>query len=173
EILASGNLVEDELTLAIVDERLNTLASDGISSYIFDGFPRTTAQAVGLDQLLETRGQKVDAVIELTVPEDVLIERMSSRRVCSGCGANYNLAFQTTQRDDICDQCGGQLVQRPDDMPGAIRKRLQLYNDLTKPLLDFYGARGLVTTVDGNQDVERVQEAIVHVLSAAAINSEA
>ncbi len=173
EILAAGDLVEDDITLAIVAERLDQLASDGVHGVIFDGFPRTATQAVGLDLLLEQRDQKIDAVIELAVPEEVLVERMSGRRVCTNCGAAYNLAFQSTQESGICDKCGGELVQRPDDMPTAIRKRLQLYNDLTKPLLDFYESRRLVTTVDGNQHVETVQQTIVDAVSAATINQKA
>ncbi len=173
EILASGGLVSDDVTLAMVAERLDQLATEGVRGVIFDGFPRTAAQAEGLDALLEERGQKIDGVIELSVPEDVLIARMSGRRVCANCGASYNLAFQTTRKPGICDECGGELVQRSDDMPDAIRKRLQLYNDLTKPLLDFYGSRGLVSTVDGNQNVETVQQAIVDAVTASPVDQTA
>jgi adenylate kinase len=170
QILASGNLVSDDITLAMVDDRLDEIAADGIGGVIFDGFPRTAAQAEGLDRLLAERDQTVDRVIELLVPEKVLIQRMSGRRVCANCGANYNLAFQATNVEGICDRCGGELIQREDDLPESIHKRLQLYNDLTKPLLDFYGSRNLVTTVDGNQDVESVQQEIVDAIAAAAID---
>lgn len=172
DILATGNLVSDDITLGLVARRLDSIAAEGIRSIIFDGFPRTAAQAEGLDGLLAERGQTVDAVIELAVPEDVLIERMSGRRVCAECGTGYNLSFQTTQSPGICDKCGGVLIQRPDDMPGAIHKRLQLYEELTRPLLDFYGNRGLVATIDGNQHVEYVQQAIVDAVTAAPVNSE-
>jgi adenylate kinase len=172
EILASGNLVSDDVTLAMVAERLDALAAEGIRGVIFDGFPRTAAQAEGLDTLLAERDQHVDAVIELVVPEDVLIQRMSGRSVCAECGTAYNLAFQNTRQSGICDKCGGKLVQRPDDMPDAIRKRLELYRELTAPLLDFYRSRGLVSTIDGNQHVETVQQAIVDAVSAAAVNPE-
>ncbi len=173
EILASGHLVQDDVTLAIVAERLDKLANDHVRGVIFDGFPRTATQAVGLDALLELRDQKIDAVIELAVPEEILVERMSGRRLCANCGTAYNLAFQSTRQPGICDKCGGELVQRDDDMPTAIRKRLQLYNDLTKPLLDFYESRGVVTTVDGNQHVEIVQQTIVNAVTASAINKKA
>lgn len=172
-ILASGELVSDDITLAMVDGRLDEIAADGIGGVIFDGFPRTAAQAQGLDTLLSDRGQQIDRVVELTVPDSVLIERMSGRRVCADCGANYNLAFQSTRAEGICDKCGGELVQRDDDMPESIRKRLQLYNDLTKPLLDFYGSRGLVTTINGNQHVESVQQAIVDALAATPVDQTA
>jgi len=172
-ILASGELVSDDITLAMVDGRLDEIAADGIGGVIFDGFPRTAAQAQGLDTLLADRGQQIDRVVELTVPDSVLIERMSGRRVCADCGANYNLAFQSTRAEGICDKCGGELVQRDDDMPESIRKRLQLYNDLTKPLLDFYGSRGLVTTINGNQHVESVQQAIVDALAATPVDQTA
>lgn len=170
ETLAAGNLVSDDITLAIVAERLDHLAAEFVTGVIFDGFPRTAAQAEGLDALLQERSQKIDAVIELSVPEDVLIERMSGRRVCGECGTAYNLAFQATREPGKCDKCGGALTQRPDDMPDAIRKRLQLYKDLTQPLLDFYARRGLVTTVDGNQHVETVQQAIVDAVAATAVD---
>jgi len=173
EVLASGNLVSDDITLAMVDDRLDQIAEDGIGSVIFDGFPRTAAQAEGLDRLLAERGQRVDRVIELAVPDNVLIERMSGRRVCSNCGANYNLSFQSTKAEGICDKCGGELIQRDDDMPESIRKRLQLYNELTKPLLDFYGSKGLVTTINGNQHVETVQQAIVDALAATPVDQTA
>lgn len=172
EILASGSLVSDDITLAIVADRLDNIAAKGIGGVIFDGFPRTLAQAEGLDRLLADRGQTIDRVVELAVPESVLIERMSGRRVCASCGANQNVSGQSSDVTAICDKCGGELIQRPDDMPEAISKRLQLYNDLTKPLLDFYGSRGLVVTIDGNQDVEAVQQAIVDALAAVPVDSE-
>ncbi len=172
EILASGSLVSDDITLAIVADRLDNIAAEGIGGVIFDGFPRTLAQAEGLDRLLADRGQTIDRVVELAVPESVLIERMSGRRVCASCGANQNVSGQSSDVTAICDKCGGELIQRPDDMPEAISKRLQLYNDLTKPLLDFYGSRGLVVTIDGNQDVEAVQQAIVDALAAVPVDSE-
>jgi adenylate kinase len=173
EILAKGELVSDDITLAMVDDRLDQIAADGIGSVIFDGFPRTTAQAKGLEGLLAKRQEKVDRVIELAVPDDVLIERMSGRRVCEKCGANYNLSFQSTAVEGACDKCGGELIQRDDDKPESIRTRLQLYNELTKPLLDFYGAKGLVTTIDGNQHVETVQQAIVDALAATPVDQTA
>lgn len=172
EILASGSLVSDDITLAIVADRLDNIAAEGIGGVIFDGFPRTLAQAEGLDRLLVDRGQTIDRVVELAVPESVLIERMSGRRVCASCGANQNVSGQSSDVTATCDKCGGELIQRPDDMPEAISKRLQLYNDLTKPLLDFYGSRGLVVTIDGNQDVEAVQQAIVDALAAVPVDSE-
>lgn len=173
EILASGNLVSDDITLAMVDGQLDQIAAGGIGGVIFDGFPRTAAQAEGLDTLLAERGQQIDRVIELAVPDDVLVERMSGRRVCANCGANYNLAFQSTRVEGVCDKCGGPLVQRDDDLPASIRKRLQLYNDLTKPLLDFYGSRGLVSTIDGNQHVESVQQAIIDAVTATPVDQKA
>lgn len=173
EILAAGHLVSDDITLAMVAERLDTIAANRVSGVIFDGFPRTEAQAEGLDELLRERGQEIDHVIELAVPESVLIERMSGRRVCTSCGASYNLAFQSTKVPGVCDKCGGELVQRPDDMPEAIHKRLQLYSEMTKPLLDFYGKRGLVATIDGNKDVETVQQAIVDAIAASTVDQTA
>ncbi len=166
EILASGSLVSDDITLAIVAARLDKIAAEGIGGVIFDGFPRTLAQAEGLDRLLADRDQQIDRVIELAVPDEVLVERMSSRRVCASCGA------AGTSSNTVCDRCGGELIRRADDEPDAIRKRLQLYEELTKPLLDFYGSRGLVATIDGNQDVQSVQAAIVGALEAVPVDSQ-
>lgn len=172
EILASGDLVSDDITLAIVADRLDAIAADGIRGVIFDGFPRTAAQAEGLDRLLAARHQKIDRVIELVVPEEVLVERISGRRVCSNCETNYNIAFQPTKVEGVCDRCGGELVQRADDQPDAVRKRLKLYGELTHPLLEFYGKRGLVSTIDGNQNVDAVQQAIVDALKAAPVDPQ-
>ncbi len=159
---------------AIVAERLDKLAAERVRGVIFDGFPRTAAQAEGLDMLLQERGQT-----------DRCGRRARRARRCADraherppglrriAAAAYNLAFQATREPGICDKCGGELEQRPDDMPDAIRKRLQLYNDLTKPLLDFYGGRGLVTTVDGNQHVETVQQAIVDAVAASPVDQTA
>ncbi len=166
EILASGSLVSDDITLAVVAARLDKIAAEGIGGVIFDGFPRTLAQAEGLDRLLADRDQQIDRVIELAVPDEVLVERMSSRRVCASCGS------AGTSSNAVCDRCGGELIRRADDEPDAIRKRLQLYEELTKPLLDFYGSRGLVATIDGNQDVQSVQAAIVGALEAVPVDSQ-
>ena len=173
EILASGGLVSDDITLDMVANRLDQIAAEGFDGVIFDGFPRTAAQAEGLDRLLTARGQSVDRVIELVVPDEVLVERMSNRRVCSACGANQTVSPESPEAKSACDTCGGELVRRADDEPEAIRKRLHLYDELTKPLIDFYDSRGLVSTIDGNQDVEAVQTAIVDALAAVPVDSEA
>lgn len=175
EILAAGDLVSDDTTLAMVDARLDEIKASGIGSVIFDGFPRSIAQAEGLDRLLAKRGQQVDQVFELAVPESELIHRMSGRRICSKCGETFNITIpgKTPNVEDVCDKCGGELTQRPDDQPTAISKRLSIFNETTKPLLAFYGERGLVITIDGNQDVQSVQKAIVDALAATPVDSEA
>jgi adenylate kinase len=166
-----GELVPDDLTIALVAERLDALdrareVGQPIAGAVYDGFPRTQAQADALDRLLATRGDAVSAVIAIDVPRDVLIERLSGRRVCSGCGRVYNVAFDPPQVEGICDACGGVLVQRADDTPDAVAKRLDLYDMETAPLLERYAERGLVVRVNGDHPIEEVTESIVAAIEA-------
>lgn len=167
-ILARGDLVPDELTNAIVRERLEeiarTKAAGEVNGALFDGFPRTAAQAEALDQILAEHDDSVTVVIELLVDPEKLIDRLSKRRVCANCGAVYNLEADPPAVAGVCDRCGGALVQRDDDKPEPIRRRLALYAEQTAPLLTYYGQRGLVEQVDGDQpiaDVTATIEAIV------------
>lgn len=144
-VIDSGQLVGDDIMVGIVAERLK--ADDARTrGYILDGFPRTVAQAVALDDI--TSDSPVDMAIDLDVPRDLVLSRLSARRVCRDCGAN----FQATGQDPspwTCDNCGGDVVQRDDDTPAAINQRLDLYETQTQPLIDYYGSSSRLVTVDG------------------------
>lgn len=159
-VIDSGQLVGDDIMVGIVAERLK--ADDArLRGYILDGFPRTVAQAVALDDI--TSDSPVDMAIDLDVPRDLVLSRLSARRVCRDCGAN----FQATGQDPspwTCENCGGDVVQRDDDTPAAINQRLDLYETQTQPLIDYYGSSSRLVTVDGvgsPDDVfERLTEAV-------------
>jgi adenylate kinase len=169
-ILEAGELVPDALTNAIVRARLQEIArrkAEGeLSGALFDGFPRTAGQAEALDAILDEQGDRIDAVVEIQVPREELIERLAGRRVCPVCGAVYHLVADPPRVQGTCDREGATLIQRDDDTPDAIRRRLALYDEQTRPLLSYYEQRGLVTRVDGNQPIEVVTEAIVDAIAA-------
>jgi adenylate kinase len=164
-----GELIPDDLTLGLVEERLEHLDDDPeIRGALFDGFPRTRAQAEGLDAVLAKRDEKIDSVVEISVPRDVLIERLAGRRVCPNCGATYHIIFNPPKADSVCDRCGGQLIQRDDDTPEAIGRRLDLYDEKTAPLLEFYDQRGLLKRVNGEQSIDDVAEDILAAIKQTA-----
>lgn len=161
-----GELVPDDLTIALVEERLDQLAGERsrdatIQGALYDGFPRTIAQADALRQTLRKRGEAVTAVIAIDVPREILIERLTGRRVCATCGRVYNVLFDPPAVDGVCDVCGGPILQRADDTPEAVAKRLDLYDVETAPLLDRYEKEGLVEWVDGDRAIDEVTEAII------------
>ncbi|MCC2628556.1 MAG: adenylate kinase [Thermomicrobiales bacterium] len=161
-----GDLVPDDLTIALVEERLDQLAdvrSGGaqIDGALYDGFPRTVAQADALEEVLQARHEGLTAVIAIDVPREMLIERLAGRRVCSVCGRVYNILSDPPAVDGVCDACGGQIIQRADDTPDAVTKRLDLYDLETAPLVDRYEEQGLVERVDGNRPIDDVTDSIV------------
>src|SRR6478735_2265125 len=173
EILDKGELVPDDITLGIVETRLEELAAEhaagkNVNGALFDGFPRTPAQAKGLDDLLKRRGERLVAVIEFTAPRDVLVERLSGRRVCPNCGTTYHIEFSPPKVDSICDNCGHQIIQRADDTPEAIERRLSLYDEQTAPLLNYYRERGLLQTVNGDRNFDTVSADLVRVIEESA-----
>jgi adenylate kinase len=172
KILDAGELVPDDVTLGIVEQRLDEISAEtgdeAPKGALFDGFPRTPAQAAGLDDILARRGEKINAVIEITAPRDVLVERLSGRRVCTKCGAIYHVTSNPPKNDMICDVCGGEVVQRPDDTPEAIERRLSLYDEQTAPLLDYYRRRGMLQTVDGHREMHAVSNDLIAIISGAA-----
>ena len=166
-----GELVPDDLTVALVEERLNQLAlnrSRGvrIDGALYDGFPRTVAQADALSRALADRGEEVTAVIAIDVPRKTLIERLAGRRVCSACGRVYNILSDPMAVDGVCDACGGEVIQRADDTPDAVAKRLDLYEIETAPLVDRYAEQGLVERVNGDRPIDDVTESIVAAIQA-------
>lgn len=171
-ILDRGELVPDQLTLDIVGERLNQLAAGAYSSgALFDGFPRTPAQAEGLERALEARGERIEAVIEISVPREHLVERLSGRRVCPVCGMTYHVKFNPPRVPGICDNDGTALIQRADDTPEAINRRLDLYFQQTEPLLAYYEARGLLKRVDGDRTIDSVTDQIAAAIALAGKNA--
>jgi adenylate kinase len=161
-----GELVPDDLTVALVEERLDQLGQERsrgarIDGALYDGFPRTIAQADALSRALAARGEELTAVIAIDVPRETLIERLAGRRVCSGCGRVYNILSDPPAVDGVCNVCGVGVIQRADDTPEAVAKRLDLYEQETAPLVDRYEAQGLVERVDGNRPIADVTESIV------------
>jgi len=157
-VMQAGELVSDAIVSDLVGERLDALEGRGA---IFDGFPRTQAQAEVLDQLLARRGRQLDQVIELEVEEEALVERITGRFSCARCGAPYHDRLQRPKADGVCDACGStEFKRRPDDTAETVRTRLAEYRAKTAPILPYYEARGLVRRVDGMADVDAVTAAI-------------
>lgn len=156
--LDSGELVPDEIVIGMVRERL-TRGDTTHRGFVLDGFPRTVHQAEALGDMLEPRG--LDLVVDLEVDTDQVLSRLASRRVCSDCGANYGVVENPPRLPGICDVCGGEVVQRDDDTEAAIRRRLELYERETAPLIDWYAKRGLLATIDGTGSPDQVTSRIV------------
>lgn len=156
-----GELLPDEVIIEVVDEQLNDPASAG-AGFVLDGFPRTVAQAEALDGIVVPLGG-LDVVVDLDVPVPVVLERLASRRVCVDCGANYSVGAPPKDPWN-CDACGGKVVQRADDTPEAIQRRLDLYETETAPLVSWYAERGLLAVVDGLGDADEVSERIITVI---------
>ena len=159
-----GQLVPDEVTIGIVQERL--LEDDCKKGFLLDGFPRTIAQAEALETFLKANGILLDAVLDVNVPAEILVRRMVGRRVCKGCGATFHVEFNAPKQEGICDVCGTPLIQRADDTYETANSRLEVYDNNTAPLLDFYNTRGLLKTVNGDQALDKVFEDIKNVLGA-------
>ncbi|VAW01964.1 Adenylate kinase [hydrothermal vent metagenome] len=158
-LMEAGELVPDELVSGIIGDRLDELGPD--QSVIFDGYPRTAAQAVALDEILSSRGRKLDHVIELIVDEDALVERITGRFTCSKCGEGYHDKFKRPIKEGICDVCGStEFKRRPDDTEETVRTRMQEYRGKTEPILPIYEKRGIVRKVDGMGSMAEVNDAI-------------
>ena len=159
--MESGQLVPDELVIGIIKERM--AQPDCAGGFILDGFPRTVAQAEALDQM----GVAIDRVIEIDVPDEAIVTRMSGRRVCEGCGASYHMTHNPPAAEGVCDKCGGKLVTRKDDDPKTVQQRLETYHRQTQPLVDYYQKAGKLRTIDGNQPLEEASAAILRALEAS------
>ena len=153
-----GALVPDSLTVSMVEDRLSQ--DDCRKGYILDGFPRTIAQAEALDVMLEKSGEKIDAVLSIVVDDEIIKNRVSGRRVCEKCGASFNVKYMPTKVEGICDLCGGNVVQRADDNEETVAARLVTYYENTKPLIDFYAAKGLLIEGDNGDSAEKCIEQI-------------
>ena len=157
-----GLLVPDELVVDLVVDRVNQ--EDCADGYVLDGFPRTIPQAEALTKALASQGQKLDYAIDVDVPDENIVRRMSGRRACVGCGATYHLEYAPTKKEGICDVCGGELILRDDDKPETVEKRLGVYHEQTLPLIDYYTNAGILKRVDGTVDIEEVFQAVVQIL---------
>ena len=162
QYMEKGLLVPDEVTIGIVEERL--LEDDCKNGFLLDGFPRTIAQAEALDAFLAKNGVKLDAVLDVNVPAEILVRRMVGRRVCKTCGATFHVEFNAPKVEGICDNCGAKLIQRPDDTEETAVNRLAVYDENTAPLLDFYAKKNLLKTVNGDQPLNKVFDDIKEVL---------
>lgn len=164
----AGNLVPDELTARVLFAALDAAAASKPAGALFDGFPRNRAQAEVLEAQIAERGEELAAVVHITAPRDVLMERLAGRLVCRSCGRVYHRTFEPPKVAGVCDVCGGELQQRSDDTEDAVARRLAIYYAQTEPLLDLWRPRGLVLDIDGNRDVAVVTDAIVRALEAKA-----
>jgi len=161
-VMDAGALVSDEIMIGIVEQRL---ARDDARTrgFILDGFPRTVGQATALQDITERQGQPIHLVIDLDVPRELVLDRISARRVCRDCGTNYTAAGNDSS-PSICDVCGGDVVQRDDDTPDAVNQRLDLYESQTSPLIDYYGDKGMLVVVNGVGRPDDVLNRLVDVI---------
>lgn len=158
-----GALVPDEVTNGIVEERLAMKDCD--TGFLLDGFPRTIPQAEALDEITNKLSKKIDYVIHVDVPVEKLLERLTGRRVCPTCGATYHVVYNPPEQEGICNKDGAALIQREDDTEETVQKRLSVNIEQQKPLLDYYESKGVLITVDGDQDIDKVFADIVEKLS--------
>jgi adenylate kinase len=149
-----GELVPDEVTIGIVRERLSK--DDCQKGFLLDGFPRTVPQAEALEAILQDLNKKIDYCINISVDKDILMGRLTGRRICKNCGATYHLEFNPPKEAGVCDRCGGELYQRADDNEETVQNRLEVNIKQTQPLLDYYAEKGYLKTIDGEQDINKV-----------------
>ena len=166
EYLDKGELVPDDIMLNLVAERLRE--RDCEKGFILDGFPRTVAQAEGLEGILEDLGWSLDSVFCIQVPQEVIIQRLSGRRSCRKCGSLYHAVFNPPRREGFCDRCDGGLYQRQDDLEETIAARLRVFEKQTSPLVDFYRKRGLLKEINGVGSVEQIRSRVFQAVGEAA-----
>lgn len=147
DYIDKGLLVPDDVVIGIIKDRLKE--NDCENGFILDGFPRTVPQAEALDEM----GIEIDKVIDIEVPDERIVSRMSGRRVCSGCGASYHMEYKKPNQDGVCDSCGGQLVQRADDKAETVLERLKVYHEQTEPLVEYYKNKGRLRVVEGQEEI--------------------
>lgn len=157
-----GLLVPDELVVDLIMDRFKE--ADCKDGYVLDGFPRTIPQAEALDNALNAIGEKVDFAINVEVPDENIVTRMSGRRACVGCGATYHIVYNPTRTENVCDRCGKELILRDDDKPETVQKRLSVYHDQTQPLIRYYENKGVLKEVDGTVEMKDVFAAITAIL---------
>ncbi len=159
-----GMLVPDELTIELIIDRLHQ--PDCVNGYVLDGYPRTIPQAESLTAVLAKLNESIDYAINIDVPDENIVNRMSGRRACLSCGATYHISYAPSKQEGICDRCQSELVLRDDDKPETVLKRLEVYHAQTQPLIEYYEGQGILRTVDGTKEMEEVFKAIVDILGA-------
>ncbi|MBU3196827.1 adenylate kinase [Clostridium algidicarnis] len=159
-----GHLVPDDLTIDIVKDRLTEEDCD--KGYLLDGFPRTVTQAEALEGFLNSRDEKLNTALLIDVPRDFILERMTGRRVCPACGASYHIKFNPPTIDGRCDICGTDIIQRKDDVESTVSERLDVYDEQTEPLINYYKSEGLLSIVDGTKAINVVFEEICNILGS-------
>ncbi|MCR5291886.1 MAG: adenylate kinase [Eubacterium sp.] len=162
EYMDKGLLVPDELVVDLIMDRFQQ--DDAKNGYVLDGFPRTIPQAEALDKALAAAGEAVDFAINVEVPDENIVNRMSGRRACVGCGATYHIVYNAPKVEGVCDTCGEKLILRDDDKPETVLNRLSVYHEQTQPLIDYYTEKGIEKEVDGTQDMNKVFDDIVAIL---------
>ena len=158
-----GELVPDEVTIGMLLDRI--AQDDCKNGYVLDGFPRTIPQAESLTEALKSQGDQIDFALNIDVPDEAIIERMSGRRACPKCGATYHIVYAAPKTENICDKCGTELIIRSDDKPETVKDRLNVYHQQTEPLIAYYKIAGVLREVDGTQDLPKVFEDVVAILS--------
>lgn len=154
EYVDKGQLVPDEITIAMVEDRLKE--NDVKNGFLLDGFPRSVGQAEALDTMLTSMGTQIDKVINIQVDKSILVERAVGRRICRDCGATYHVKFNPTKSNGICDKCQGELYQRVDDVEDTVAKRIDVYEKETMPLVEYYTGKGNIVTIKGDQAIDKV-----------------
>lgn len=162
EYMDKGALVPDDVTIGMLLDRIKE--EDCKNGFVLDGFPRTIPQAESLKKALSDRGEKIDFAVDIEVPDENIINRMSGRRACTKCGGTYHIVFNPPKKEGICDNCGSELVQRADDKPETVLERLKTYHELTQPLIDFYSNENVLVEVDGTKKPSEVLEDILGAL---------
>lgn len=162
DIVERGDLVPDDLMIKLVKKRI--IQKDAADGFILDGFPRTTVQAETLRDMLKEMGKKIDCAVFINVSEEIVVKRISSRRVCPNCGKVYNLLSIKPKNDCICDECGNKLIQRDDDKPETVRERYEVYLSNTKNVVDYYNSQGKLKTFDGSKGIDELKNSIINYL---------
>ena len=158
-----GELVPDEVTIGMLLDRI--AQDDCKNGYVLDGFPRTIPQAESLTEALKSQGDRIDFALNIDVPDEAIIKRMSGRRACPKCGATYHIVYAAPKTENICDKCGTELIIRSDDKPETVKDRLNVYHQQTEPLIAYYKTAGVLREVDGTQELPKVFEDVVAILS--------
>ena len=162
EYMDKGQLVPDEVVVGLVKDRLSQ--PDCAKGFLLDGFPRTLPQADALSKTLDSMGIKLDGVINIEVPRERLMDRLTGRRVCKACGASYHVLFNPPKKEGVCDSCGGELYQRSDDNEETVSNRLDVYEAQTQPLIDYYQKQGVLLNINGDQDIDLVLKEVLTAL---------